>query len=176
MTTSSVSSPLSQRTLVIGFGNPFRRDDGVALEIINLLRREKDLESIPVEEDGSDRLGGDLDTLMLHQLLPEYAETLGQYARVIFLDAHLGTIPEEVRIIEVEEEYDFHSLTHNVSPGTLLAMTRMTTGKKPRAWLISVKGEDFGFGEGLTEICRRRAEEAVRTIHPLLAQRRGDAE
>ena len=92
------------RTLVIGYGNPSRRDDGVALTIINGLRQRLGLPSLEGNQDGFDDLGGSLDTLFLQQLMPELAETLSAYERVIFLDAHVGVFPEMIRRVEIGAE------------------------------------------------------------------------
>ncbi len=159
--------------LVIGFGNPFRRDDGVALEVINRFRREDGLPPLGLDEDGTDLPGKTADTWMLHQLLPELAGALAGYRRVVFLDAHLGRIPEEVRVVPVDEEYSLQAMTHHLSPGMLLSLTRLAGGAAPQGWLISIRGEDFGYGEGLSPTCRANAAEAAHRLHALLANEIG---
>lgn len=152
------------RTLVIGYGNPYRRDDGVALYIANALRRNQGLRSLEWSEDGLDDCGHPLDTVVLHQLLPEIAPMLADYDLAVFVDAHTGVIPDDIRVVPVEEEYGFQAVTHHMSPGMVMALARAARGQAPRAVLVSVRGEDFDFGEGLTEGCKARADEAVRMI------------
>jgi len=64
------------RVLVIGYGNPSRRDDGVGLAVVNHLRERLGKAPLIEGEDGFNELGGDADTLFLQQLNPELSETL----------------------------------------------------------------------------------------------------
>ena len=47
------------RTLVIGFGNIDRADDGVAYHVVNHLRRRLGKELLPEDETGLELLGGE---------------------------------------------------------------------------------------------------------------------
>jgi hydrogenase maturation protease len=159
---------MTQRALIIGYGNPYRRDDGVAYHIINALRARLGKPALTPVDDGEDDLGGVVDTLMLHQLLPELAPLLAGYPLVIFVDAHVGIIPEEVRVLAVEEEYGFQATTHHMSPGMMLRITRETTGAAPVGFLVSVKGEDFDFGTELSAACQANAAAAVEKIMEMI--------
>lgn len=156
------------RALLIGYGNPYRSDDGVARHVLNIVRERWGLPPLALDESGEDQLGRAVDTLMLHQLLPELAPLLADYDRVIFVDAHAGAIPEEVRVAPVAEEQGFQAVVHHMTPGHLLHYTRMAAGGAPRAWLVSILGERFDFGENLTEPCRARAAAAAEDILRLL--------
>ncbi len=155
------------RLLVIGYGNPYRRDDGVALHVINALRQRIGVRALPPDEDGLDEVGRTMDSVMLHQLLPEMTPLLAEYQRVVFVDAHTGAIPDAVRVVSVEEEYSLEAVTHHMSPGMLLALARLTNGYAPQGYLVSVKGEDFDFGTELSEACRERVDVAVESIRNL---------
>ena len=159
---------MDKRILAIGYGNVYCRDDGVAFFVINLLRQRFGLPILQVDDDGIDRLGHPFDTILLHQLVPEMVSIVIQYQEVVFIDAHKGVIPDDVRVVEVQEELGFHAVTHHLSPGMLLAMARRDHRFAPRAHLVSVRGEDFNFGLGLSESCRRRAEHATQEILDLL--------
>jgi len=159
---------MSKRSLIIGYGNVYCHDDGVALYVINSLRKRLGLRDLQPDEDGLDELGQPIDTVLLHQLVPETIPVLSQYQQVVFVDAHQGTIPEDVRVVRVKEELGFHAVTHHMSPGMLLAMARQTHHFAPEAHLVSVKGEDFDFGLGLSEPCRLRAATALQKILELL--------
>ncbi len=158
----------NKKSLIIGYGNVYCHDDGVALFIINLLRKQFGLRELQPDEDGLDELGRPLDTVLLHQLLPEVIPDLRDYQHVVFVDAHTGTIPDDVRVVEVREEFGFHAVTHHMSPGMLLATVRQTQSVAPKAHLVSVKGEDFDFGLGLSKACELRAETAVQRILELI--------
>jgi hydrogenase maturation protease len=159
---------VDKKSLIIGYGNIYCHDDGVAFYVINNLRKKKGLPDLRPDEDGLDGLGHSLDTVLLHQLVPETIPVLSQYQQVVFVDAHKGTIPEDVRVVRVKEELGFHAVTHHMSPGLLLALARQTYHVAPEAYLVSVKGEDFDFGLGLSEPCKLRAEMATQTILELV--------
>ncbi len=158
----------NERCLIVGYGNVYCHDDGVALYVINLLRNRFGLRGLSPDEDGLDELGHPVDTVLLHQLLPEVIPDLTNYRRIVFVDAHTGTIPDDLRVVEVREEFGFHAVTHHMSPGMFLATVRQTYHVVPEAHLISVKGDDFDFGLGLSEACKVRADAAARKILDLL--------
>lgn len=162
---------METRTLLIGYGNPFRRDDGVAYHIINDIRVRTGRRPLDRDDDGQDELGAAVDTLMLHQLLPELAPLFKDYARVIFVDAHASTITDNVRVVAVEEEYGFQAVTHHMSPGMMIRLSREVTGHAPAGWLVSVRGEDFDFGDELSEPCAAHAAQAADRIMELIAGR-----
>ena len=159
---------IHRRTLVIGYGNPYCRDDGVGFYIVNELRKRLGLPELEADEDGLDGLGRAVDTILLHQLVPEIASLLPSYQAVLFVDAHTGAIPDEIRLVPVVEEYGFHAVTHHLSPGMLLAFARGQQGGVPEGYLLSVRGDDFDFGLGLSEGCRHRADKAEGRILSLL--------
>ena len=163
--------PVKQPALVIGFGNIYCRDDGVGFYVVNALRRRMGVRELQPDEDGLDELGKDLDTVIVHQLVPEMAPVAANYQAVIFVDAHLGIIPEEIRVVPVHEEFGFHAVTHQMSPGMILATARRVQGTAPTGFLVSIKGEDFDFGLGLTDGCRTRADASVQTILDLIQMR-----
>lgn len=159
---------MDRRALIIGYGNVYCRDDGVGFYVINRLKRHFGFQEFQPDEDGLDQLGQSVDMVLLHQLLPEITPIVAHYQQVFFVDAHQGTIPDDVRVIQVKEEFGFHAVTHHMSPGMVLAMARGNHGFAPEAYLVSVKGEDFDFGLGLSEPCKHRAETAVQKILSLL--------
>jgi len=158
------------RALIIGYGNTYCHDDGVALVVINELRRRHGIRELQPDEDGLDDLGHEIDSIMLHQLVPEVVPVAAHYPCVVFVDAHVGSIPEDVRVIRVQEEYRFHAVTHHMGPGMLLSMARETTGLAPSGYLVSVRGENFDFGLGLSDSCRLRVDGAVQNILGLIKE------
>ena len=165
---SKEQSSGKQHILVIGYGNVYCRDDGVGHYVINALRKRMGVRELQPDEDGMDELGKDFDTLLVHQLVPEIASVAAHYHTVVFLDAHTGIIPEEIRVVPVKEEYAFHAVTHHMSPGMLLAMARKVEGTAPPGYLVSIKGNDFNFGLGLTDACRTRADASIQKILDLI--------
>jgi Ni,Fe-hydrogenase maturation factor len=80
----------------------------------------------------------------------------------------VGSISDDVRVIVVQEEYRFHAVTHHMSPGMILNMARETTGCAPSGYLVSVRGENFDFGLGLSDPCKRRVDGAIQNILALI--------
>jgi len=154
--------------LVIGYGNAYCHDDGVALVVINTLRHLHGIRELQPDEDGWDDLGHGIDSIMLHQLVPEVVPVVANYPCIVFVDAHVGSIPDDVRVIRVQEEYRFHAVSHHMSPGMILSMAREMTGHAASGYLVSVRGENFDFGLGLSDPCRLRADTAVQKILDLL--------
>ena len=140
-----------KRTLVAGFGNLYRRDDGVARFVVNALFERLGRPPLDSLDDGFEDLGHPIDAVVLHQLVPELAETLADYERVIFVDAHVGaTIPEPLHEERLDVSFRVPFVSHNTHPSTVLALTQQLYDKAPEAVLISLLGHDFDFGEGLS--------------------------
>jgi hydrogenase maturation protease len=139
------------RTLVIGFGNVYRRDDGAGFALINAVRERLGRPPLGLDDDGYDDRGHQVDTLLLHQLVPELAEEIAPYGLVVFVDAHVGQIPELIHEEELEVCYRSTTVTHTLHPCSVLALTQELHGRSPRGVLLSVRGYDFEFGEGLSE-------------------------
>jgi hydrogenase maturation protease len=149
------------RVLVIGYGNPSRRDDGVGLAVVNGLRERLGKPPLVDNDDGFRELGGEADTLFLQQLNPELAETLAAYDHVWFVDAHLGAPPELVRRVRLSASLDPALVSHHFKPETLLALAGQMYGHVPRAELISILGQDFDFGEELSAVSADGVRQAV---------------
>jgi hydrogenase maturation protease len=160
---------MERRALLIGYGNVYCRDDGVAFYIINALRRRWGIRELQPDEDGLDAVGLEVDSVVLHQLIPEIVPLVSGYPLIVFIDAHTGTIPDGVRCAPVREEYRFHAVTHHMSPGMVLGWVRKEKGAAPSAFLLSVGGETFDFGLGLSERCRQNADAAVERILELVS-------
>jgi len=152
------------RTLVIGFGNIYRRDDGVAFRVINALRGRLDRAPLGVDDDGFDDLGHEVDTVLLHQLVPEIAETLAPYQQVIFVDAHVGQIKETVRVEAIEVCYKEATVPHQLHPCSMLAMSNEFYGCMASGTLLSVRGHDFDFGDRLSAQTAALVPQAVERI------------
>lgn len=138
------------RTIIIGLGNIDRADDGVALEIINLLRIERGLRPLEDGHAGIEPLGEKTDVLCLMQLVPEIMETLVHYDRVIFVDAHVAENLDDLHCARVHPEHVQSPFTHHMTPSSLLAFLHILYGHEPEAYLLSVKGHDFDFKRGLS--------------------------
>ncbi len=134
------------RTLVIGYGNPLRRDDGAGPEAARRLAGMQPPGVVVVEA---------------HQLLPEHAELLSRVRRAVFVDASAEEGLEEVRLQPVEPAAGAGLDPHVSDPGRLLALAAELFGNAPEAWMLRLPAADFGIGEGLSPTAEAAVREAV---------------
>lgn len=164
-----------KHTLVAGFGNTYRRDDGVGLAVVNAVRKRLGRTHLEPLDDGFDDLGHKIDTIVLHQMVPELAETVANYELVIFVDAHVATLPEPIHEEHMEVTYRTPFVSHQFHPSTVLALAKQMYGEAPDAVLISLLGHDFDFGEGLSDETAALVPEAADRILELAGERPPDA-
>lgn len=162
-----------RRTLVAGFGNIFRRDDGLGPVVVNAVRSHIGRPGLDSLDDGFDDLGHNVDTIVLHQLVPELAETIKDYDLLIFVDAHVGTIQELIREERLTVEFQAPLVSHQFRPSTVLALSQQMYGRVPVAVLLSLRGYDFDFGEGLTAEAALLVRPAVDRIFALIEEESG---
>ncbi len=151
------------QTLVIGFGNPDRQDDGVAWHVLHALAIRLNLPSPDSYEDEfppNNRLDFDF-TL---QLTPEMAEQIAAYEQVCFVDAHTGSIAKKVQLVPVEGQFQHSPFTHHLTAQSLLSMCQSLYGKSPQAALLSVRGYQFEFERQLSPETAALVPEAVELI------------
>jgi hydrogenase maturation protease len=99
-----------------------------------------------------------------HQLTPEMAECISRAAGVVFVDARRDGAPGEIRCERVAPAAGANPLAHSVSPQTLLLYAESLFGRAPQAAVVSVTGERFGMGEGLSPVVRRAVPWAMRAV------------
>ena len=149
--------------MIIGYGNPDREDDGVAWHILRALTAKLDLESPESYEDEFPE-SEEFDFAFHLQLTPEMAADISAYEYVCFIDAHTGNIPEPVRLIAVESEFQRSPFTHHLTPQSLMSMCETIYGKRPDAALLSVLGHRFLFSRHLSEETSKLVPQAVDLI------------
>ena len=137
------------RTLVIGYGNSLRRDDGAGPEVA---RRLEEL-ALP-----------GVDVIEAHQLLPEHAERLSHYDRVIFVDATMEDDLPEVCLQPIAPKADAGIDAHASDPGALLALALLLFERAADGWMVRLPVEDLGIGDGLSGTAEAAVEEAVEVI------------
>lgn len=142
-----MSAERPRRTLVLGWGNPGRLDDGLG----PALARRVESHHLPGVVVGTG-----------YQLQVEDAADLRDFDRVIFVDAdRSGAEPFEARTIgPTSSGVGFSS--HSVTPGALLSIARDLFDAEPEAWLVGVRGYEFDeFGEGLSPRAEENLEHAA---------------
>lgn len=152
-----------KKLLLIGYGNPDREDDGVAWHILHRLTTRLGLVSPESYEDEFPEFAS-IDFAFYLQLTPEMAEEITFYDYVCFIDAHTGSIPEPVRLINMESEFQRSPFTHHLTPQSLLSLCETIYAKKPEAVLLSVLGYRFLFSRQLSEETAGLVPQAVELI------------
>lgn len=155
--------------LLIPYGNPSRRDDGVAFHIARRLLDRLGLEAQDVEEVATYDVQGGLTILGVHQLAPELAQDLAEVDVVVFIDAHVpGTAWDEVHWEEIQGELRPSMVTHHLKPESVLALCHALYQRAPKAYVLSVLGTDFDFGGELSLQAQALVEPAVERLLALI--------
>jgi len=157
------------RSLVIGYGNPFRMDDGVGLVAVNLLRARLGVPPVDCGEEGATDTDLPFDTLFLQQLTPELAETVQAYDHLYLVDAHTGIYQELVHRERLAPHECPGLVSHILKPEHLLALALSISGRAPETVLYSVRGYNFDFGEQLSPSTAEGVEQVVSEIWAALA-------
>ena len=136
--------------LIIGYGNPLRRDDGVGWAVI---------ESVLAQASP------DMTCLAVHQLTPELSEGVANADLVILIDASAEGEAGYIHVTPILPSQDnIPIMTHHLSPRGLLDMAQWLYGKTPFTLLITITGADFGLGEGLSDIVKGKVASLVNVI------------
>ncbi len=136
--------------LVIGYGNELRGDDGAGVRVVEGLGEWE-------------RAG--VEGMTVVQLTPDMAEGVARRRAVVFVDAAVGQA--EVVVREVGPAAGRSAWGHRCEPEDLLAWARGLYGRHPRAWLVTVPGERFELGAGLSPRATEGVEEARARVRAL---------
>jgi hydrogenase maturation protease len=153
-----------QNSLIIGYGNPDRQDDGVSWHVLLQVAKKLGIQTPPSLEDSFPVLPDKPEFLFVLQLVPEMGEMISKFERVCFVDAHTGEIKDEVRAMEITPEYQHSAFTHHMTPQTCLEIARTVYGAKVEGLLVSVRGYHFEFGDKLSAKTEKLVPLAVEKI------------
>lgn len=143
------------KVLFIGYGNSMRSDDGVGCYIADKLN-----ELVP-----------DLvDVIKADQLTIEMSDDIKDYELVIFADANAREDDDCIILTELKPNYKLGATAHVLSPETLLAICNLLYNTCPKAYLLSVKAVNFDFGEKLSEVTMKYAQEAIKQTIDLIKE------
>ncbi|MBX2991037.1 MAG: hydrogenase maturation protease [Bacteroidetes bacterium] len=136
------------RTLVIGYGNKLRRDDGAG----------------PLAAERLAAAHPDVDCLSSQQLTPEMAEVIAHYDRVLFVDASVETSHLRWSLIQPRIEQMLPD-SHSLSPQRLVELAIELYGECPQqAELVELPACDFDFGFELSPLASEMVERFVRVF------------
>lgn len=152
------------RTLIVGYGNPDREDDGVAWHILRDVSKIFDMPTPTEINEGLFPEGRSLDFYLNLQLTPEMAEEMISYQRVCFVDAHTGIVPENINWQSIESRFQNSPLTHHLTPESLVSLLEHAYHHTPECVLLSVRGFQFRFKQQLSTETEKLANQAVKRI------------
>lgn len=134
---------------VIAYGNPQRGDDGIGSLIASKLRRHFEH-------------GGDVGICWLPQLDLALLEEIQSADTLILVDASMEALHGDVQWSRITPEFNGWAVgSHHLDPEVFLGLLELLYNKIPSAWLVSVQGYEFGFGETLSPEAHRNAEKAA---------------
>ena len=146
------------KTLVYGYGNPGRKDDGLGNAFIEVLEewvKNEDLNHISLDSN--------------YQLNIEDAEVISNYDLVIFVDASIEENIEPYVLTKVDPNDSRIEFTmHAVSVPFVLDLCQKIHKKTPLTYLLHIKGYEWDFVEELTSKALENLNLAVEFIKPIL--------
>ena len=137
--------------LIVGYGNPLRSDDGLGCLVAEQLR------NLPHAQ-----------VLACHQLTSDLAELLSKVEMVVFIDAATGGEHGGLRCEQVFPETSALRFSHVLSPAAVLGVAQQLYGAAPRAFVVSLCGECFELGEGLSPKIAAKLPEVVGLVSDLV--------
>lgn len=141
---------MGNRTLFLAYGNPDRQDDGAAWFALQGIADQFSCQISDYNDDFYARLGSEPDFFFILQLTPELNELIVKYDRVCFIDAHLGDEYGEVELRLIQPSFEPATLSHHMTPQFLLNITLVYQHTCPSGVLLTIKGHEFQFVQGLS--------------------------
>jgi len=141
-----VSTLHTQACWIVGYGNRHRRDDGIGPYVVEKLKASLEMKM-------------NVRLLTLPQLSADMAAELQVAERILFVDATIDNLEGGRKWSRLESEMKvLPYLTHHVDPAFLLGLIEALYGRSVCAWLVSICGSDFGFGDGISPEAAGRAD------------------
>jgi hydrogenase maturation protease len=164
-----LSNAWPESLLVIGYGNPYRRDDGAGPALAEKL----------VCFWASQGLFAKL--IISTQLEPELAWEIAKQraGAVVFVDCREQDESDKIQVSSLPqvsegdwsegELYEISpSLGHHVGPTTVLLYAALLYGQRPQAWLVTIPGTDFGHGQCFSPEVNQRLMDISKPARQLL--------
>lgn len=154
--------------IIIGYGNPLRRDDGAGPELVRRLCAHLATTELPNQH--AVLKVGDVGFLISHQLTPELCELITNYSHVVYIDASVAVSSFTVEDVELpcEAESIYHS--HGLTPRqlTMLALLSQDNSSLDHIYILHLPAEDMGMGEGLTNGMEQHMNAALDCLNKLI--------
>ena len=134
------------KTIMIGYGNPGRQDDGLGPAFIDAFQNIHHA-NLALQSN--------------YQLTVEDALELNKYEQVIFIDACIDK-HEPFSLEEITETNNTGFGSHSLSPQGLIQLTNTLYQHYPKAYILAIKGYEFDlFEEKLSDLANTNLHQAI---------------
>jgi hydrogenase maturation protease len=141
--------------LIVAVGNPSRGDDALGPLLLDRLAAH---------------VNDEVELLTDFQLQVEHALDLQGRQAVLFVDAaHPGHATQPVQLTRIEADAALTGASHALRPQAVLHVAQRFLAEVPPAWLLSIEGESFELGAGLSDAAQARLhlaeQQALQWLH-----------
>jgi len=130
-----------KNTLIYGYGNPGRQDDGLGARFTELFEKwiqENNIPNVTIDCN--------------YQLNVEDAAMIADYDMVVFVDASIVEDVEQYKLETIKPDSSSIEFTmHAVSVGYVVDLCRKIYGKSPLSYVFHIRAYEFDFKEELTQ-------------------------
>ncbi|MFO0904998.1 MAG: hydrogenase maturation protease [Pirellulales bacterium] len=155
------------QTLIAGYGNVWRGDDGVGPAVVERLKL-----LLPPSSDSTVRCVG------WRQLMPEHALECRGINEIWLIDASVDLSPGRVGVRRVRAAAGSvvaDPFSHRWSPALLLQLAQQLNGVAPRTKLYTIGVGQLTTGDAMSPEAARAVEQLARHLARRLARRRAFA-
>ena len=152
---------MTGNTLIVGYGNPLRGDDGVGQAVAQAFADDTAIDGV--------------EAIACHQLTPLNSPNGSPLRReFVLIDAAVGREAGGVSVVSLQPApTPLSNLGHHVEPSQLLRLAQRLYGRSPEAYLVTVGAHSLALGEvRARRRSRRRCPRSSRTVRRSALKRR----
>ena len=154
---SAAAAAVSRNTLIVGYGNALRSDDGFGWHAAALLAQDP-------------RLSGARVTWQ-HQLTPELAVDFSKASLVVLIDISVDGKAGDISVRRLDPSPVAGSAwSHHTEPAALIALAGELWGATPTVFVVSVGAASLEVGDELSPAVERALPAVVDTVVAIVAE------
>lgn len=144
-------------TLIIGYGNTLRSDDGLGWHAAARLAEDPRLRRAQV--------------LWQHQLTPELAVDVSEASLVVLVDISVGDEAGAISVRRLDPTPGAESAwSHHIEPAALVALARELWSASPPVYVVSVGAASLDVGDRLSPAVERALPAVVDAVVAIVAK------
>ena len=144
---------LDSKILIVGYGNPYREDDGIGHIIAEA-----------IEKWASEKKFDNITVITAYQLELEMVEDVAEHDFVVFIDAHVENYSKGIVFDKVVPKETKGFTTHVFGPSDLAALSEKFYNHVPEIFILSVPGYKFDLGDDLSEKTEKLSKKAIKLL------------